>query len=364
MSNGHGGAIHTMPASDLAQWLIGHNEAQSREFCSPDAKGRRAKYRGKHPTEILALKCMDGRLHVALMAETPFGIIQPMRNLGGRFDLGWPLMGEVVTDWVRYAVSHGRDCLILVTYHWSKGNKHRGCRGFHYEVDEARAFAFALAKQIAQVYGLQREVVFPVCLGVETDEDAFVFHGTNGHALDVATLRDPDKEAVRAELAALYPDMNEQMVNDLLPLVLGNARHVSKVRASARPVLDIEHRERVLGIGRGFDWLDTANLALLVGPFDPNLDAAIETAARLLWDNILEGRVPDDGAVLLASAPFRDSDQAQYVFDKARATEKVRFLRRFALDVIGKAVPRLREVIIPVAGVVDINTRKLHLLED
>jgi hypothetical protein len=117
--------VHEMPIAKLADWLFEHNRAMSTEFSSPDAKGLRYQYRALHPTELLALKCMDGRLNLPVMTQTPVGIIQPLRNLGGVFDLGWPFLGEVVTDWVMYSMARGRDCIIFVTYHWSNGDKHR-----------------------------------------------------------------------------------------------------------------------------------------------------------------------------------------------------------------------------------------------
>ena len=54
----------------------------------------------------------------------------PFRNLGGRFDLGWPHLGEVVTQYVMDRVHEGRQVLFLVSYHYSKGDHQRGCAGF------------------------------------------------------------------------------------------------------------------------------------------------------------------------------------------------------------------------------------------
>lgn len=356
--NGHE-RVHEMPIRDLAKWLLEHNSAMRLEFTSPDAKGLRLQYRAKHPTEIMALKCMDGRLNLPVMTHTPVGIIQPLRNLGGVFDLGWPFLGEVVTDWVMYAMERGRDCIILVTYHWSKGEKHRGCRGFNYEVDNARTYTEKLAQQIERMYGKNHATAYPVRVGVETDEDALVFHGDNGKTLDVTALRDVSEDSARVQLRELYPDMKRQMIEDLLPLVLGNIAHISDVRSKGRELVDSEHRERILGIGRGFDWLHQLNLALLVGPFDPNLDGPIATAAGLLLGNINDHRVPDDGIVLLSSAPYRE--EAGY--DMPRAVEKAKFLSRFSLEVIGTNVPALRERIVPVTGIINVNTREFQPVE-
>ncbi len=91
--------------SNLEKTLLDHNREQSAEYCSPDADLWRRKYRIEHPTEIGALKCMDGRLNLAVITQTPPGIIQPFRNLGGQFCLGWPFFQEVIDEWVNYAIS-------------------------------------------------------------------------------------------------------------------------------------------------------------------------------------------------------------------------------------------------------------------
>src|SRR3989344_5287774 len=105
--------------------ILKHNEEQSVYFTSPDARLARTQYRAKHPTAIAALKCMDGRVHLPLMTHTPLGILKPWRNLGGKFDMGWPHFGLEVSTWVDQEVNAGRDCLIFVTYHFSKGDKSR-----------------------------------------------------------------------------------------------------------------------------------------------------------------------------------------------------------------------------------------------
>lgn len=64
---------------------------------------------------------------------------------------------------------------------------------------------------------------------------------------------------------------------DLLPLVQGNIRHVAEVRGTARE-LDIEHREWVLCLGRGFDWLHMPNQALIIGPYSPDLADPVRNA--------------------------------------------------------------------------------------
>lgn len=50
---------------------------------------------------------MDGRINIPVATETPIGIMQPYRNLGGRFDLGWPHLCEVLSEHVTSVVREG-----------------------------------------------------------------------------------------------------------------------------------------------------------------------------------------------------------------------------------------------------------------
>lgn len=129
---------------------------------------------------------------------------------------------------------------------------------------------------------------------------------------------------------------------------------------SNRPIPDAEHKEWVLGIGRGFDWLHAINTAFIVGPFDPNLSGAIGTAATLLKGNVDEGRVnPKNGLVLMTPASYRDSAGPERLL----AREKAKFLSKFALDVIKEKVPDLVQHLQILTGYVDLNTRKFEVLD-
>lgn len=343
-----------MKNDNLISYLLEHNRKQSEEFANPDAMLLRRQYRSKHPTEIAALKCMDGRLHLPLMTEVPLGVIQPFRNIGGQFELGWPFFGILMKEWVDYAVSRARDCIVLVTYHYSQSDKHLGCKGFGYDTEAARTFTANLKIQFERVFGVQHSVVYPIHVGIETDEDALVLHGKNGASLDLALEKAPDEEVLRIKLQKLFPDMQRVMVEDLLPLVLGNIRHIAKVRESKRPVEDIDHKEQILGIGRGFDWLHLHNKALLIGPFSYNLKEPIAKAAGILLDNIKKGQTPkEEGVVLMASAVYRE----EVGIERQLAYEKAISLARLGCETISNEVPDLVPHLNVLVGIVDLNTR-------
>jgi hypothetical protein len=336
-------------------YLLNLNSKHSQAYI--DLAAERRRYRGEHPTEIAALKCMDGRLHLPVITKTALGIIQPFRNLGGKFDLGWPFFQSTLNNWVEYSTSRGRHCLVFVTYHFARGDKHRGCRGFNYDAGAAKATAEKLRDQFRVIYG--NRAVVPIVCGIETDMDALILHGENGQEIDLSTVTDSGDTEVESLIRELYPSMPERMRSDMLPLVKGNIEHIADVKAANRPIADAEHREWVLGVGRGFDWLHAINTAFIVGPYDPNLAGAIETAARLLKGNVDEGRVDKNGLVLLTSASYRDSAGPEH----ALAREKAKFLSKFALDIVKEKVPDLVPNLQILTGCVDLNTRKFEIIE-
>lgn len=344
----------------LISFLRQHNQTMSQEFCSPDAALWRRKYRQEHPTEIAALKCMDGRLNLALMTKTPPGIIQPFRNIGGIFDLGWPYFGALMREWVDYSISRSRLCLVFITYHFAKGDTHRGCKGHSYDTAAAQQAASRLLQQFETVFGNKHSVVYPILVGIETDDDALVIHGRNGERLNLAELANPSPDDLRARLQAFFPEMQTQIVDDLLPLLQGNLEHIAAVRATNRPVTDVEHREQILAVGRGFDWLHVPNKALIVGPYSYDVAAPIATAGKVLLENLQQNRIPkDEGVVLLASAVYRDAAGPERLL----AAEKAKSLAALATTTIEREVPELTDYLKTLVGTTNINTRLFNAIE-
>ena len=155
-----------------------------------------------------------------------------------------------------------------------------------------------------------------------------MLHGTDGQVLDMARLGPQDLPGLPARLVQLFPDMPSQVRSDLLPLLEGNAAHIAALRQTERS-LAIEHREWIIFVGRGFDWLHLPNQALIIGPYSPDLDHPIRQAAGIIQGNMRAGRIPDDGFLLMSSVPYEDVG-----VDRARAALKSRFLARFAAEVI------------------------------
>ncbi len=340
--------------------LLELNARHSRGFSSEAARGERRLYRVRHPLEIIAYKCMDGRLNLSFITKTALGIIQPMRNVGGRFRLGWPMMREVVGNHYEYSLRKGRACLVIATYHFARGDDHRGCAGFNKDTAAARAFASGLKRQHVDVFG-QGAAFYSILIGIETDLDALVLHGDREEdVVDLSTVTATSTEDLEAMLRKLYPGMSNDMIRDFLPLVAGNIEHIAEVRAAHRPVANVVHREWVLAFGRGFDWFHEPNTAIIVGPFDPDLRSPIATAAGILLRNLEEKRASlERGVVLVSSAPFHE--RAGY--DRAAACEKARWQDEYALQVITEEVPGLLPHLHRLVSVMDADTRALEVLE-
>lgn len=196
---------------------------------------------------------------------------------------------------------------------------------------------FEIKRQVEAVYGKGHSTVYPLVCGFETDDDALILHGSNGEVLDLSTVSTTIDYTLPGSLARLYPDMPDQMRQDLLPLVQGNISHIEKVRHSNRE-LDIEHHEWIIGIGRGFDWLHAPNLALLIGPYSPDLAEPIRKAAGIIGANMQTRRIPDDGFLLLAESPYHEIGA-----DRARAELKSAFLAEFSVGIIRAEFPNLKK---------------------
>lgn len=330
-------AIHGAPIAQRIDWLFDLAARYTDTYTSPETWMARLRYLAQHPTDIVALKCMDGRINIPVATQTPPGIIQPFRNLGGMFNLGWPHLNEALANHVLRTARQGRQTLALITYHFSKGDPARGCAGFNYDTAAAIAHTHAIKAQVEDVFGRGHGGVYPLLVGFETDEDALILHGEQGGRLDLADWTPEDADRLAPELAALYPDMAQQMRDDLIPLLAGNLAHIAQVRGQDR-ALDIVHREWMICVGRGFDFLHMPNLALIIGPYSPNLEDPLRKAASIILNNMRVGRIPDDGFLLLASAPYEELG-----VDRARAVVKARFMAEFTAELIGREFPALAD---------------------
>jgi hypothetical protein len=343
-------------AHQLIPELLELNRAQSEQYLQ-QAPARKA-YRAKHPTLIAAFKCMDGRVHLPVMTRTPFGLIRVFRNIGGIFELGWPALRARVTELRGYALARGRHFLCLATYHFSKGDPHRGCAGHNYDTAKAIAAAEDVVKGLNFFNALDPlRQSYAILVGVETDCEALVFHGKDGRTASMADYGGADGEKLQALIRDLYPDMPSQMVQDLLPLMAGNALHASEICKQPKADMALQHMERILAIGAGFDWLHKINYALIINDTDPRLEATIATGASIIKGNRDAGRIPKESAVLFASVSYYDEHE------KNGAIMNARYLTRLGMDAIAKAHPDLDGFFKPLTAVMHWDTRQLEVVD-
>ncbi|MFZ2072581.1 MAG: hypothetical protein WA101_03365 [Minisyncoccia bacterium] len=324
--------------------LLEKNKAQSAEFIKPANKSSRQYHRAKHPTEIAAFKCMDGRLNLPVITNVPQGIIQPYRQIAGVFDLGDPYLGSLIEGWVDYSISKARKCLVLSTYHFSKGDHHRGCAGHQENTKQALEWAKRLVNQHKLVFGevTPSSIVFPVVVGIETDTDGLIFHGYSGKTFAVFDNLDLSAEEISDRITEIYPEMPTDVRNDLMILVSGNCDHVKKTKKEERDLLELVHGESIICIGRGFGWLHEPNKALIIGPYENelfSLEDAIETAGNIVLKNIKEGRVSKtDGVTVMCSSLFLEEGM-----NRMRETVKAFTLFKVAKKVLSEKVPELAD---------------------
>ena len=352
--------IRNMPIRQRIDWLMDHARRHSDEFQSSESYQARRLYTAQHPTSIIALSCMDGRVNLSVATDTPYGIILPYRNLGGRFSLGWPYFGEVLAGQIRNMIGQGRRTLMLITYHYSKGDSHRGCAGFGYDTDAARSHTFEIKRMVEAVFGSGHNTVYPLVCGFETDEDALVLHGIGGEVLDLSTISPAIQDTLPAALARLYPGMPDQMRQDLLLLAQGNIAHTARIRESNRELESehVEHHEWMIGVGRGFDWLHMPNLALIMGPYSPDLADPIRKAAGIIEANMTSRRIPDDGFLLLVASPYHEIGT-----DRALAEVKTRFLSEFAVGLIRAEYPNLKDKMHVRSAVITWQSRVMEVID-
>ncbi len=168
--------LHHIPIRDRVASVVRHAHCRSIGFPFIGSCWDRYDYIRQHRTIILAFMCMDGCVNISRATKTPWGIIQPFRNLDGHFDLGWPHLGEVLAGSVMGATERAQGVLCLVTYHYFTSGRHRGCAGFGYDTEEARTHAFKVVRNIYQCFGGKHGFVYPLVVGFETDGEALLLH--------------------------------------------------------------------------------------------------------------------------------------------------------------------------------------------
>jgi hypothetical protein len=342
----------------LLQEILSLNKHQSEEFCAPKAKADRLLYLNQHPTRILSFECMDGRISIPLITGMPVGILRQIRSMGGKFTLGDPYLGNLVFTVEHEAASSGRQTLALSTYHYSKGDEHRGCAGCKYDTGAARENAFALKHEFEKVFDVSNHKIAAIVIRIETDRDTLAFCAEDGKEFKMREHENASDEEILNGLCALYPDLSEQMLHDLLPLALGNREHIKSTKN--RPELEIIHNENIICFGRGFDWLHLPNKALIIGPHaytEAFRNEALLVAGKIILNNFKNNeKLREEGALLIISSPFKDAEK------RGLASAHAKYYLDIAKNALEPIAEELQLEIL--VGVTDVNTMKFHPLAD
>lgn len=296
-----------------------------------EAESARQRYWSKHPTFFACVKCMDGRVNFSLMTGTPVGLIKPFRAIGGKFEAWWPSFIGRVRHWTETAISRGSKTFMFITYHYSASDAHLGCAGWKYDTKAARAHAEKLQKDLSFVFG---EELTAVVAGVETDHDLLTLHGDGGD-LSGEMLLGMTEDEVLIEVGRYFPKMPVDVRKDLVPFLFGNAQHIEEMNKSPRDLSEKQHNERIIAIGQGFDWLASANLALIINDANPDLAESIRVAGSLISKN-LAGTSAGDDALVITNIPYRSPGM-----DARQATARAKGLRGFAEKILTETYPDL-----------------------
>jgi hypothetical protein len=350
----------TAQKSALIKEILDLNIERSEEFCSPETISARAFYMSEHPTNVIVFKCMDGRINLPLICDIPVGILHPFRNIGGKFSLGDLGLRSVVKDSIEKARKEGRRTMILCTYHFSKGDPHRGCAGHKYDTAAALKGAIHLKQEFETAYGAENQYVTAFVVGIETDSDALIFCRNGKEQFSMEEYARASDTAIREKLFSVYTGRSREMLEDLLPLALGNRDHVAKILENGRPIEELVHGENIIAVGRGFPWLHLPNRALIIGPFgsfDSSWRDAVAVAGNIILKNFESNKeLGKDGALLMVSAPYWDIEE------RGLAVVGAKFHAEVAETALAPVADTLRLRVL--IGVTNMHTMQFEMLEE
>ena len=183
---------------------------------------------------------------------------------------------------------------------------------------------------------------------VNNDQEIDLYEYTK----DIEVLTNEVKDKVKKDLRTCFHDMPEAIFHDIMPLAYGNLEHILEVRQNHQ-IIQIEHKEFILGVGSGFDWLHEPNNALIVGPWSPAFSNDLDKAFSIIKSNMDEKRISDDGFILLISSAWENS------LDRQLGIEKINFLKKIALGILQEKYPDLAKKVHCMEGTIDASTKRL-----
>ncbi|WP_340162864.1 hypothetical protein [Billgrantia tianxiuensis] len=77
--------LHDHPIDKRVDALLALSHEHAEIYCSPSAWLARERYLANHPTRILAMKCMDGRIHLPTSRARPWVSSPPSATWAASF---------------------------------------------------------------------------------------------------------------------------------------------------------------------------------------------------------------------------------------------------------------------------------------
>ncbi len=195
--------------------------------------------------------------------------------------------------------------------------------------------------------------------GVETDSQSLIIHDGSGAASRRMSDMPDDEEAVRELVRGFFTDMPKRIIDVLAPRLAGNVRHAAEMRKTRHEPEDLDHKERIVAVGQGFDWLHRPNFALIINDLESTLDDTIGKSAGIIKENRDAGRIPADRALFFASVPYESPG-----YERRAAVERARYLTRLGLESIRKFHPDLEGFFKPLTAVMEWDTRLIEVVRD
>lgn len=232
--------------------------------------------------------CADGRLAhlVRYVLRLPHRAVRRKSYAGAMFDVDDSIQKWVETEMLRYREGRPNTAdaptryLKVVAYHFSEIDPdHGGCAAHGSDALKAatagldRLYAFQQAIENSFCCGASIDLLL---IGVNTDNDAIRVHVPDGSGrmdvgrfLDVEALyeatRGTAQQTARDQLMAAIretsPDVAEGMARLIERLVSGNLSQIDYVRRyEGGSYPDVDHAERFIGAGIGFEEIQLRNL--------------------------------------------------------------------------------------------------------
>lgn len=232
--------------------------------------------------------CSDGRLAhlVRYVLRLPIHVVRRKSYAGAVFDIEENTQKWIETEMLRFREGRPNTAdaptryLKIVAYHFSEVDaEHAGCAAHGSDARRAaqagldRLYAFQEAIENGFCCGASIDLLL---VGVNTDNDSIRVHVPDAHgkmdidrfvdthALYESTLgysEQSARDAILSSVREVSPDVAEGMARLIKRLVIGNMSQIAYVRRyHGGRYPDIDHAERFIGAGVGFEEIRLRNL--------------------------------------------------------------------------------------------------------